>query len=114
MAGLRHPSFQGLRDDKPAREVSANETASDAARWPRRKHGPQKQGDPMFAGITLSNPDKVLLSGPGLTKLDLARYYEAVAPRMLPYIVNRPISLVRCPEGYRQGELSSSATAWRA
>jgi bifunctional non-homologous end joining protein LigD len=35
----------------------------------------------------------------GLTKLDLARYYEAVAPYMLPYVVRRPISLVRCPEG---------------
>jgi bifunctional non-homologous end joining protein LigD len=42
----------------------------------------------------------VLFPDPGLTKLDLARYYEAVAPSMLRYIVNRPISLVRCPEGY--------------
>ena len=54
---------------------------------------------PIFAGITLSNPDKVYYPDIGLTKLDIARYYETVAPFMLPYAANRPISLVRCPEG---------------
>jgi bifunctional non-homologous end joining protein LigD len=53
----------------------------------------------MFAGVTLTSPDKVLYPDIGLTKLDLARYYETVAPFMLPYVLNRPISLVRCPEG---------------
>ena len=57
------------------------------------------KGDPVFAGITLTSPDKVLYPDLGVTKLDLARYYETVAPLMLPYLVNRPISLVRCPEG---------------
>jgi bifunctional non-homologous end joining protein LigD len=53
----------------------------------------------MFFGITLTNPDKVLYPDVGLTKLDLAHYYETVARYMLPYLLNRPISLVRCPEG---------------
>ena len=53
----------------------------------------------MFDGVTLSSPDKVLYPDAGLTKLDLAKYYEIVAPCMLPYLVKRPISLVRCPEG---------------
>ena len=53
----------------------------------------------MFAGIKLTSPDKVLYPEVGVTKLDLASYYEAIAPYILPYVVNRPISLVRCPEG---------------
>lgn len=52
-----------------------------------------------FAGVRLTHPDKVLYPDPGLTKLDLARYYGEVAPWMLPYVVNRPLAVVRCPSG---------------
>ena len=63
--------------------------------------GSVKDGDgATFDGITFTNPDRVLFPDIGLTKLDLARYYETVAPFMLPYVLRRPISLVRCPEGY--------------
>ncbi|HEY8264097.1 MAG TPA: DNA ligase D [Methyloceanibacter sp.] len=89
---LRHPSFQGLRQDKPAREVKGDTEANEMART-------KSSGDPVFDGVTLSSPDKVLYPDAGLTKLDLAKYYEIVAPYMLPYLVKRPISLVRCPEG---------------
>jgi bifunctional non-homologous end joining protein LigD len=51
------------------------------------------------AGIGLSNADRVLYPGQGLTKLDLAAYYEAIAPWMLPHVAGRPLSLVRCPGG---------------
>ena len=51
------------------------------------------------AGVTLSNPDRVLYPEEGLTKLDLARYYAAVAPRMLPHVAGRPLALLRCPQG---------------
>jgi bifunctional non-homologous end joining protein LigD len=53
----------------------------------------------MVAGIQLSNADRVLYPEQGLTKQDLARYYEAIAPWMLPHVAGRPVSLVRCPEG---------------
>ena len=97
---LRHPSFQALRDDKQARDVH-REVPEDAApvEQPRTAKPSQRKDDPMFAGVDLTSPDKVLYPDIGLTKIDLARYYEAVAPAMLPYLVNRPISLVRCPEG---------------
>jgi bifunctional non-homologous end joining protein LigD len=49
--------------------------------------------------IRLTHPDKVLDPETGLTKAQLAEYYWAVAERMLPHIANRPLSLVRCPEG---------------
>jgi len=98
---LRHPSFQGLREDKPAAEVRRDDAAKEREPDEALLHrGPSKpKGDPVFAGITLTSPDKVLYPDLGLTKLDLANYYETVAPYMLPYVVNRPISLVRCPEG---------------
>ena len=51
------------------------------------------------AGVELSHADRVLYPEQGLTKLDLARYYEAIAPWMLPHVAGRPFSLVRCPEG---------------
>jgi bifunctional non-homologous end joining protein LigD len=51
------------------------------------------------AGIRLTHPSRVLFPGHGLSKADLAAYYEAVAERMLPHISGRPLSLVRCPAG---------------
>lgn len=49
--------------------------------------------------VRLSNPDRVLFPGMGLTKSDLADYYRAVARLMMPHVVDRPVSLVRCPQG---------------
>ncbi|MGA7155612.1 MAG: non-homologous end-joining DNA ligase [Acidobacteriaceae bacterium] len=51
------------------------------------------------AGLRLTHPDKVIDPASGLTKQQLADYYALVADRMLPYIANRPLSIVRCPEG---------------
>jgi len=50
-------------------------------------------------GVRLSNPDKILYPEQGITKAVLADYYVAVAPRMLPHVANRPITMVRCPTG---------------
>src|SRR5262249_43587813 len=82
---------------KSPRMTIAEAAKLEARRWPRA--GPQEKSEPVFAGITLTNPDRVFYPELSLTKLDLARYYEAVARFMLPYVANRPISLVRCPEG---------------
>jgi bifunctional non-homologous end joining protein LigD len=51
------------------------------------------------AGVTITHPDRVIDPEQGLTKLELARYYERVAPRILPHLEDRPLTLVRCPEG---------------
>ena len=98
---LRHPSFKGLREDKPAHEVHRERNEDEEAGMATtRSTSGKTASDPTFDGITLTNPDRVLYLDIGLTKLDLTKYYEAVAPLMLPYVVRRPISLVRCPEGY--------------
>lgn len=75
---------------KPAKPP-ARARASQAAAAP--------SGDPALAGVTLTHPDRVLYPDVGLTKLDLGRYYEAIAPFMLPHVVGRPLTLVRCPQG---------------
>lgn len=49
--------------------------------------------------ITISNPDRVIEPESGLTKGDLAGYYDAIADRILPHIAGRPLSVVRCPQG---------------
>lgn len=59
-------------------------------------------GDPKVAGVRLTHPGRVMYPEQGLTKLDLARYYESVADWILPYLIDRPITLVRCPQGRAQ------------
>ncbi len=54
----------------------------------------------MIGSLKLTSPDKLLWPDAGLTKLDLANYYKAFADRLLPFVKDRPLSLVRCPEGY--------------
>ena len=55
--------------------------------------------DAIRAGVRLSNPGRVLFPDQGLSKADLAGYYESVAELMLPHVAKRPLSLVRCPQG---------------
>jgi bifunctional non-homologous end joining protein LigD len=55
------------------------------------------------AGVALSNPEKLLYPEAGLAKQDLARYYEAVGERMLVHLAQRPLTLLRCPDGWAKG-----------
>ncbi|SHI85560.1 DNA ligase D [Wenxinia saemankumensis] len=92
---LRHAAFLGLREDKTAEEVRAG---NDLAPGDLREAA--MGGDRVdVAGIGISSPSRVVFPEAGLRKVDLARYYEAVAERMLPEVEDRPLSLVRMPEG---------------
>jgi len=68
---------------------------------PRSRAAPRRtaDSDATVAGVTITHPDRVLWPDGGITKLELARYYAAVAPKLLAQAGNRPISLVRCPRG---------------
>jgi bifunctional non-homologous end joining protein LigD len=55
-----------------------------------------------IAGVQITRATKVLYPDQGVTKGDLARYYEAVAGRMLPHIAKRPLMILRCPEGHQK------------
>ena len=50
----------------------------------------------------MSHPDRVLFPDQGITKLALAQYYERVCQWLLPHLQDRPLTLVRCPEGYNK------------
>ena len=56
-------------------------------------------GEIEIGGVRLTSPDKVLYPEQAITKRELAEYYLAVAPAMLPHVARRPITLVRCPTG---------------
>lgn len=155
---LRHPSFQGLREDKDPAEIvrerpisaakAAEETAgaeaaakrpaakkstntagkapsrattgapsARAAAAPRRAaaagrpaarsatasrpatRSSAKAKDDEIGGVRLTHPERVLYGEQGVTKRDVARYYERVADWILPHLADRPLTLVRCPEG---------------
>ncbi len=146
---IRHPSFQGLREDKRAEDVvrerpvprpppsrprrrgaplttaTATATSRSSSTSTRaalgsslspRAAGGEGQGEggvqPSTArgaaaaevgGVRISSPDRVTYPDLGLTKLDVARYYDAVAEAMLPHLRGRPLTLVHCPKGLAGG-----------
>jgi bifunctional non-homologous end joining protein LigD len=91
---LRHAAFRGLREDKPAREVVSEMPQADAA--PNEAAEPQAFAMP---AVRLTHPDRLLWPDAGVTKEGLAAHYTAVWPRIAPFVVARPLSLVRCPDG---------------
>ena len=82
---LRHSSFLGLREDKPASEVVAEIPVE-----------PKAAPD---VHVKVSNRDRAIFPDSDVTKGELADYYAALSPIMLPWSADRPISLVRCPQG---------------
>lgn len=82
---VRHASYLGLRDDKEAKDVT-----------PEVK---QPVPNTPASDVKISSRDRVIFPEAKATKGDLADYYAAIAPVMLPHCANRPISLVRCPQG---------------
>jgi len=112
---IRQAAFKGLRQDKPADEVEAERPAMTKLAKPSAKAA-AKSGKPVKArrtqaeskaaevmDVIISHPDKVMWpdagDGKGVTKLDLARYFEAVGEWMIGHIKGRPCSLVRAPDG---------------
>jgi bifunctional non-homologous end joining protein LigD len=100
---LRHASFQGLREDKHAAEVTEEKPAKLAKiRSVSKPMAQEKDYDAQneeLDGVRLTSPTKILYPDAGLSKLDLARYYRDVAEWLLPHIADRPLVLVRCPDG---------------
>jgi bifunctional non-homologous end joining protein LigD len=112
---LRHPAFIALRSDKPAAQIVREKplqprklaalSANQSHRHPTAKNGGRPSAPKnvdqakQFAGVNLSHPDKQLYPDVAVTKRDLAEYYQAVSEWMLPRVVDRPLALVRCPNG---------------
>jgi bifunctional non-homologous end joining protein LigD len=88
---LRHPVFRGLREDKAPRETVGESKGTELS-----------AGGGSPRGLTLTNPDKVLYPGDGITKRRLVDYYVEVEDRLMPYLKDRPLTVVRCPDGYEK------------
>ena len=97
---VRQAAFKGLRADKPASEVEA-ETPKKTKKL-AQPHAAGKDAA-VVMNVPISHPQKALWPDAGdgtpVTKLDLARYYEAVGAWMLPHVEGRPCSIVRAPDG---------------
>jgi bifunctional non-homologous end joining protein LigD len=88
---LRQASFMGLREDLPAKNVHEEKPQPVEA-----KSG----SDPNFVlGVKISHPDRLVWPKLGVRKIELARYIESVGEWLLPHVKDRPLSLVRCPDG---------------
>jgi len=110
---IRQAAFKGLRQDKPADEVRAETptmrkitqpAAAKAAARPGSVHASSSANrSAEVMGVVISKPDKELWpdggDGKGVTKLDLARYFEAVGGWMIGHLKGRPCSVVRAPDG---------------
>lgn len=107
-SSTRMEATQGLRQDKPPEEVTREEpqpldgrTASqNSRRFDMQKDASQQiEATSRIAGVHLSHPDRILYPEQGVSKRQLALFYEGIADWILPHVVDRPISLVRCPRG---------------
>jgi len=86
---LRQAAFVGLRADKPARQVDRSDRANAAA----------EKSEPKIGDIKITHPDRVIDPTSGATKLDVAKYYARVADTLLLDMEDRPVAVVRCPDG---------------
>jgi bifunctional non-homologous end joining protein LigD len=123
---VRQAAFKGVREDKPPNEVvreipspgpesgasvkstqgssavaaSAARMATKTSRSKTRPSAAKRSATARSqAGVRLTHPDRVYWADVGVTKRDLADYYRSVWEWMAPHVVNRPLALVRCPDG---------------
>jgi bifunctional non-homologous end joining protein LigD len=93
---IRHGSFKGLREDKAPKAVK--QEVPEPVRKIARSAKSSKDSE-VVGGVTITHATREVYPGTEITKGDVARYYERVAPLMLPFIKGRLISLMRCTEG---------------
>ena len=113
---IRHPVFQGLRKDKPAKNITrevpkhlagapapgkkgAGKRAKKSAGKSEEKAMEESVASKLPATMKVTNPERVIDARTGSTKLDLIRYYALVGELMMEHLKARPVSLVRAPEG---------------
>ncbi|MBP5954401.1 DNA ligase D [Pseudomonas anatoliensis] len=125
---VRHAVFHGLRDDKPAKDITEERAKpvktsekKAPAKKPAKKAAASKPASaetaPSQLGLAngkvrITHPDRVIDAVSGTTKMQLAEYYASVAEWILPQLKDRPVALVRAPDGIA-GELFFQKNAER-
>jgi len=108
---LRHPGFRGLREDREPTSIREQQSVKDRPKdrskvslpkqLPRSDASKTARGGKSvkLEGVRLTHPDRLVFPQAGISKLELARYYVAIADWILPELADRPLSLLRCPGG---------------
>lgn len=125
---VRHAVFHGLRDDKPAEDITeerakavkaqtSRKSAADKPATATKKKTAKAAPAPSQVGlgdgkVRITHPDRVIDASSGTTKVQLAEYYASVAEWILPELKDRPVALVRAPDGIA-GELFFQKNAER-
>jgi bifunctional non-homologous end joining protein LigD len=120
---VRHAVFHGLRDDKPAKDITEERPTAvktvPAKKVAAKPTAAKKKAEPAPSQIGLeqgkvriTHPDRVIDASTGATKVQLAQYYASVAEWILPQLKDRPVALVRAPDGIA-GELFFQKNAER-
>ncbi|WP_087001790.1 DNA ligase D [Rhizobium sullae] len=97
---LRHAAFRGLREDKLAKDVVREMEKTTAKNLPK-------------STVTLTHPDRIYWPDEGVTKEGLVDYYAQVWRFMEPYVVNRPLALLRLPDGIEGHQRFFQKHAWK-
>ncbi len=113
---LRHPVYLGMRDDVPPEKVKLAPKPEDATMLDDADRT-ETQADRIVGKARLTNQSKLFWPDDGITKGDLCDYYEAIAPVLLPHLYNRPVTLVRFPDGIQgksffQWRIPQQAPPW--
>jgi bifunctional non-homologous end joining protein LigD len=95
---IRHPSFQGLRIDKPASKITREEAKHVEEVEPAHEQAPATASK-LPASMKVTHGERVMDAASGVTKLELVRYYALVGELMLEHLKGRPLALVRAPAG---------------
>ena len=99
---LRHPTFEGLREDKKAESVVREVEAPLEKAKAKAKAGAagRDDSDVRIGKLVVTHPERVVDKETGITKGDLARYSEVMAPLLLPFAKKRPLMLLRCTDAW--------------
>jgi bifunctional non-homologous end joining protein LigD len=113
---LRHPVYLGIRTDVTPEEVVVAPKPDDATML-QDDDVASVGTDRVVGKVQLTNQDKVFWPADGITKGDLCDYYEAIAPVLLPHLRDRPVTLVRFPDGiegksFFQWRIPEQAPPW--
>ena len=111
---LRHPVYLGVRNDVAPEDVVLTPKLEDATML---GDGADSAADRVVGKAKLTNQDKIFWPADGITKGDLCNYYEAIAPVLLPHLRDRPVTLVRFPDGidgksFFQWRIPKGAPPW--
>ena len=102
---VRHPTFRGLRSDKDPEAITREEPAHAPRAAAKTRPGralsraAERERGTEVGAIQVTHGDRIVDPKSQVTKLELVRYYERIAPHMLPHLIGRPIALVRAPDG---------------